>query len=371
MALGAIFDRRNETMRHVALFAPGALPPWTEGRKIFVSQLADKLQSRGVEVSVLNGSGGRSTAAVIFRALRDLRRTCRAAVRPDAVAVFPYGTFRGSRGMLNVGMLRLARAVCANACVPQIPVFYSCAGLTLEQLGERFGPALAIGRSGANVTSIHLGIRHGSRRWRARDEGLKSALFLCGYQRPTAEALRAVLFERGLADLLDAGNALARRDIHLTIAIPFLRDARMRDRLRAQAARRCSELKLELLDEVDAETLFMSHDVFVFPYHSEHAVFVPTSLLEAMSVGIPVVAADQLMYRDITVGHDGPRCALCRIGDSADLARALGAMQQDYQAAIGRAEVAAAYVRSEWTIERSADEITGVLDDLLDKRRDR
>lgn len=297
----------------------------------------------------------------ILSALRQLGALSDGSNVVDAVVVFPYGTFHGLRGRVNTWLLRRSRAICANAGITQIPVFYSCVGLEMDQLGHRFGPALAIGRSGPGITSMHLGIRHQSRTWRPLGDGLQRLLFLCGYQKPTARALHDVLHERGLADLLDAGNVIASENIRLTVAVPFLRDAHMRERLRVEIARRCPTLDVELQDEVDPYTLFQCHDAFAFPYLSQHSVFVPTSLLEAMSIGIPVIAADHAMYRDLTVAKTGDRCSLHRVGDPLDLARILRAMRQDYDVAVERARIVSGEVRKEWTIEHAADELLAAI----------
>lgn len=348
-------------MKRIVLLAPGAVPPWTEGRKIFVTDLAAALRSRGVVVHLLDGAPAASPMRMILGALHQLDALCVGPHAVDAVLTFPYGTFHGLRGMVNAWLLRRSRAICAKAGIAQIPVFYSCVGLGLDRLGRRFGPAMAVGRSGPGIDSIHLGIRHPSHTWRPLGNGLQRLLFLCGYQKPTARALHDVLHERGLADFLDAGNTIASDNIRLTIAVPLLRDARMRERMRAEIARRCSALDVVLQDEVDPYTLFQRHDAFVFPYRRQHSVFVPTSLLEAMSIGIPVIAADHAMYRDLTVGSAGARCGLHRVGDSVDLADTVRGMRQNYDAAVERARTVAVEIREEWTVERAVDELLAVI----------
>jgi glycosyltransferase involved in cell wall biosynthesis len=172
------------------------------------------------------------------------------------------------------------------------------------------------------------------------------------------------LYERGLADLLDAGNAMAAENIRLTIAVPFLRDTRMRKRLRREIAHRCPTLDVVLQEEVDPYALFQTHDVFAFPYRRTHSVFVPTSLLEAMSVGIPVIAANHKMYHDLTVSNNSARCGLHRVGDSEDLTRNLFAMRNAYNVEIEKARMVSGDVRREWTVERAADELLAGISSL-------
>lgn len=349
-------------MRRLGLLAPGAVAPWTEGRKIFVADLADVLKARGIDVQIFDGSPAASPGMMIVRALFDLKRACQGPDAVDAVAAFPYGTFNGIRGWVNASLLRRARAICSAHRVRYIPVFYSCAGMALDRLGSQFGPALAVGRGGPDLGQIHLGIRHPELNWRATHTHITRLLFLCGYQKPTARALHDVLFERGLVDLLDAGDALANDGIRLTVAIPFLRDVWMRERLSKEIASRCPALIVDMEGEVDSHAIFQRHDVFAFPYRNEHSIFIPTSLLEAMSSAIPVLAADHAMYRSLTVTSRGPLCSLHKIGDPADLCRVLHSMKRDYALAIGRAINASAEVRADWTIENAVDELIAAID---------
>jgi glycosyltransferase involved in cell wall biosynthesis len=101
----------------------------------------------------------------------------------------------------------------------------------------------------------------------------------------------------------------------------------------------------------------MAHDVFIFPYRIEHAVFVPTSLLEAMSIGIPVIAADHVMYRDLTHDGDQPRCALHRTGDSGDLANVTAQLSRNYADAVVLAARTRGQIREQWTLPQCADEL--------------
>lgn len=344
-------------MNKIVLFAPGVVPPWTEGRKVFVKDLADELRARGVSVQLLNGASASSRGSVILDALRHLRAVCNDRSHVDVVAAFPYGTFHGFRGKVNAWLLHRSQAICSNAGIPHIAVFYSCVGLEVNQLGSRFAPALAVGRQGSSIDAMHLGIRHPSTTWCSAGNGLGRVLFLCGYQKATLRALHDVLHERGLADLLDAGNAMADENVQLTVAVPFLRNAGMAGRLRREIAQRCPRLDVELQGEVDPYELFRSHDAFVFPYRSRHSVFVPTSLLEAMAFGIPVIAADHLMYRSLTVAKGGARCGLHRVGDATDLGNALHALHGGYDAAIEKAYVVSKEVRTEWTVEHAVDEL--------------
>lgn len=346
-----------KTVKAIVLVAPGVAPPLTEGRKLLVADLAETLRDRGMRVEVICGAPGASGAAAIRQVLQELDRHLRSGATSDAVVVFPWGTFRRLRRLGNAWLLKQTAAVCARFGVTSVPVFYSCVGLGFGELSRRFGPSVAVGRAGPGIRSIPLGVRRAVPEWQPRSPVLRDALFLCGYQKPTHRELRDALDVRGLADLLRAGSGLAAAGIRLSIAIPFLRNAVMRDRLLEHVRRLCPTLSVTLHDEVDAARAFADHDVFVFPYRAHHAVFIPTSLLEALMAGIPVVAADHVMYRSLTVGESGPRCSLHRVGDASDLAERLISMRDNYTIEVARAAQTAIHVRTEWNIEHCADEL--------------
>lgn len=351
-------------MKEILFVAPGVSPPLTEGRKLFVTELARTLNARDMRVNLLDGASGKSGAAAIHVSLRALRQRCMAPGKIAALVVFPYGTFRGLRALANEWLVKRARSISARSGIPDLSVIYSCAGMDLQSLGRRYGPALAVGRRGARLDFIHLGTSRPLPSWRPPANEPRRLLFLCGYQQPTRAAWRKILLERGLIDLLHAGDAIADSGWHLTVAVPLLRDAGMRRALQETATKLCPRLPVEAVGEGDPLELLAAHDAFVFPYREEISVFVPTSLLEALSIGIPTLAADHAMYRALTIGAEGARCHLHRGGDAADLAEQLDAMRRDYASVAARAAHHAASVRAEWNIERSADELLDAIDRL-------
>lgn len=343
-------------MKRIVLVAPGVEPPLTEGRKLFVIDLAEALNRKGFDAEIVNGEPIVAGMQGVRRSLHQLEEYSRSSAKIDAIAIFPYGTFTGIRRFANQWFVRRARTIAHRAGIPVLPVFYSSAGLSVEDIGKKYAPALAIGRSGEGVDELHLGISREMPAWVSRRGVLRNLLFLCGYQKPTQGALDDVLYERGLIDLLRAGNTLADAGLQLTIAIPFLGSPAMQSKARELANKICPRLPIDLRDSVDPASVFNEHDLFVFPYRTPHAVFVPTSLLEAMSVGIPVIAADHAMYRALTLDNGIPRCGLHRIGDHQDLAQTVLAVKDRYGKAVDRSKRAAKSILSEWNIDVSADE---------------
>lgn len=338
----------------VILLAPGVVAPFTEGRKKFVVDLSTRLGTDIVDV--VDGAAGRGTPPwrMLLNALSRLEKEVRQA---RFVLVFPFGTFSGLRGIANSWFVRRARRICARANIPVVTIVYSCAGLPLAKLAKLAAPGMAVGRRSSELDFLHLGLGSRPARWKRRSAGLTNLLFLCGYQQPTQTAFSDVMFDRGLADLLDAAERAAAANITLAVAIPFLRAESMRNRLLEEIRARCPSVQLQMLPEVDPLATLLDYDAFVFPYRTPHAVFVPTSLLEALSMGIPVIAADHDMYRSLTVGSAGPRCWLHTPGNAASLADAIFRMSDSYDEACARAEKVATDISTEWTIDVAAAEI--------------
>lgn len=365
LVVGAILDFRKEAMRHIALIAPGVAPPLTEGRKLFVIDLAEALRRKGLDVDVVSGEPHVSGLRGIWNSLRQLERYCTAHPKIDAAVVFPYGTFTGLRRVANRWFLKKSLSIARRNGIAVLPVFYSSEGLSIEEIGTEFAPALAVGRSGGGVGALHLGISKEIPARAPREGGLRDLLFLCGYQNPTPSALNDVLHGRGLIDLLRAGNALADAGQRLTIAIPFLNDPVMQEKVRKLVSEICPNLPVFLRDSIDPSNVFNEYDAFLFPYRTPHAVFVPTSLLEAMSSGIPVIAADHAMYRALTSNRGVPRCRLHRIGDPEDLASQVLAMKDQYRETVRQSAAEVSLIRKEWNIDVSACELMDALHSLI------
>jgi hypothetical protein len=347
-------------MTRLLFVAPGVTPPLTEGRKLFVTELAELLRQRGMDIEVLNGSGSAGLRAII-QSLRDLRRHLEAADRVIAVFVFPYGTYIGLRAHANRFLVKRARSLCEAAGVLSRPVFYSCAGLSFEDFCARYRPGFAVGRAGEGMAALCLGTSRELPQWSQVSNAATRLLFLCGYQTASRAALRNVLYQRGLIDALRAGSALSGTGASLTIAIPFLRNRGIRNQLSSLARRLCPELRITMVDSGSPLHLLASHDVFLFPYRAQHAVFVPTSLLEAVQIGIPTLVADQACYRSLTTGATAAGCRLHPVGDWHGLVDQFALMKREYAEVVTGARASAAIARTTWTLSRSADELLAAI----------
>ncbi|MDI3260688.1 MAG: glycosyltransferase [Sinobacteraceae bacterium] len=353
-------------MNSLLFVAVGAGPPWTEGRKNLVRDLLGELRARGFDVRMIAG-GARTTFWQFAGSLLELWR-CLALRPPACIVQFPHGRFRGWRGWVNRAMARAVRFSAALRRVPTLTVLYSADGCSLIDARERFGAIAAVGATAAGVAGLRLGAvvraRHPGHRCDASQFRL---LFLCGYQRATKAAVESVLYERGLLRLFEACQDF-RHPVTLTVAAPLLRSPSVRRHFETMARRLCPSLRLVLEATADPHVLLAAQDLFVFPYAVEHEVFIPSSLLEAMMVGVPAVASDRIMYRALTRGGGIPRCELAADDSVEALRSALCRVVDDYPAALTRAAHSRAWVLENWTIPRATDDLIAAIQQVSESR---
>ncbi len=350
-------------MMELLFVAPGARAPWTEGRKNMVRDLVDELLDRGYRVRVLTGSVNRSAAADVVLVLLQLCRSLWTDRRVHVVQ-FPFGRFSGIRGWVNRGSALAVRCICRVARVSLLTVVYSVDGMPVEQARRWFGPLAAVGSEVAEGYFLHLGVDPITL---DNSEGSFASpgqlLFLCGYQDPSEAAVAGVLDERGLRHLFEACGRMSRA-LELTVAIPFLRDSQARSRIAAVASELCPNVALRLDGSMRPADALRSHDAFVFPYLAEHEVFVSTALLEALLIGVPVVARDRRMYRSLTRAHGQARCILARDDSIEALSDAIGECLDNLPGARAKAAQQCEALRAEWSRSRMTDDLVDALQDL-------
>lgn len=308
------------------LVAPGAAPPWTEGRKILVRDLRLVLSENGSETHLITGSApGRAPTYELLATLLDLiRRALQANLSHTRFLIFPYGRFSGVRGLANVLFIGASAWILRLLRRRYLIVCYS-----VDHFDIRWLRALCLQRcvlSGQPMRgqdSFHVGLGDPPRSLTWQGQGQRVVSFMCGYQTFTPATLAGVMHERGLHDLL---CALALLDptaaVHLRICIPFLSDITAFHRLTREIDTIAPGIAYSLHGEVDRDLELQSCDILAFPYASSHTAFVPHTLIEAGFAGVPVLASDQPMYRILWAGFPA-RYALAPPRDPPQLANAL------------------------------------------------
>lgn len=344
------------TLKRITLLAPGVFPPLSEGRKRFVLDLDKQFGAMGYLSELVTGpdskQGGRLLLQAFFQLIATLLRS-----KPDLLLAFPYGRFVGARGIANVLFTVAARFAASIAGVRFATVLYSADGAPLPRLRALFGRLAAVGCHSPGVGFVHLGLGEEVPIKSIRAPGSPPRLlFLCGYQKPEASAVKGVLQERGL-ELLLRSLGLIDRPLSLTIAIPFLRDRDVREELQRLAQEHCPATTISWVAEGDPRELLASHDAFVFPYVVDHEVFVPTSMLEAMAIGVPVVATDLRMYRALSRDESEPTHYLAESVTPAALKTAMDRYLDDPAAALQRAQEKRVRVIAAWNIGQAAKDV--------------
>jgi len=328
----------------VLIVAPDLNPPWSEGRKTFVCDLLRQLAGEW-DLSVLSTAIGepgswqssvparhipcRSKATQLLTLQRALDCQLAHGDRPDLVLHFPFGTFTGMRGIANRFGIAAVDAVSRKHDIPCLTILYSMTAGSLESLSRKVQHLVAAaGRDWSGLTlNIGIDLDNFPRVWSRQDP--RKLLFMAGYSENSSSLLRAILEERGLLQLIRSGDRLAEVGCTLSIAIPLLRFPERRKELQDLLARHAPRLQVELIAEGAPVTLYASHGMFVFPFRVSYTRFMPTSLLEAMACGIPVIAS-RLPMMEAVVRDDEAYCLSFAPDDHACSLRSLPGMRRSH-----------------------------------------
>lgn len=352
-------------------------PPWSEGRKIFVRDLLDQLTSAW-EVSLLSAHIGeprtwscpvpatqiacRNKLSRLLALHSGLKRRLQQSELepPDAILHFPFGTFSGIRGIANRLSIATIDAIAARAGIPCLTVLYSMTQGSLRQLSRKVSHLVAgSGRDWAG-SALNMGINADRYPpvWPGHND--KRLLFMAGYSDNKRVLLQNILHERGLMQLIKAGEGLTRLGYTLTIAIPLLRYAERCKELAKLLAKEAPSLQTRFVSAAEPASLFASHSLYLFPYATNHTRFVPTSMLEAMACGIPVIAPRLTMLEPL-IGSGDAHCLGYAPGDADALLGAVVHAAEHWPATVERARAAAEMVRRQWDIKASAAQLAQIV----------
>jgi glycosyltransferase involved in cell wall biosynthesis len=285
----------------VLFIAPRICTPWTEGRKKLVRDLISQTAARWQLCGLVTIDAGESTdlpenfaAGVVSEGkahlvylVRNLEQAL-AQHRPDLVCHFPFGAFAGLRGLGNLWAIAKVARICRNQRVPCCTLMYSLTAGADTPLHRLLLRDVYFNQHAGGAKGIRFGVKLPAA-GAVYSADSRTLLFMAGEAVATSARLDYVLDTRGLRYLLQAGGALTRLGYRLVVAVPFLKSVQMQDALRRHPDNSWGVDGIEFRAEVTIPAIFQGIRAFVFPYGHEERQFVPTSMVEAMHFGIPVV----------------------------------------------------------------------------------
>ena len=290
----------------VLLVAPKLCSPWSEGRKKFVLDLihasrdcwdlsllctVDSGESPpplDIPLKAVHVGQSHEHLSKLFRELPDYLKE----QHPDLVLHFPFGAFSGVRSIANLAFILWLRWLCRRRRLAEMTLMYSVTSEANNRLHEMVLRGTYRNQYSGQGRSIRFGVSlpgDDCRNFVDDRSGFpkKKLLFLAGMAEVSAERLDYVLQIRGLAALLDAGPTLVAQGFELCVGIPFLKDPSLLQEIRRLAGGWGEAITYKSL--VECPDIYRENDIFVFPYAREELQFVPTSVVESMHWGTPVV----------------------------------------------------------------------------------
>ena len=360
------------------LVTPELFGPWSEGRKNFIRQLASRLEP-GMSADLLSTTspqadcfrnpGGETIYCVRESRIDRLlalpswvRKTAARGEKPyDAVVHFPFGTFRGGRALINRLLIHAVHAAAESKRTPCITALYSVSDGNLRDLNKTLRIATSP-REDWNGLSLRFGIDFEGISVRSCEvAGASRLLFMAGYSQDSKALLENALYERGLVDVLKIGDRLASEGFTLTVAMPLLKMPHLRRRFIRIVGAHSKQLQVDIVAEGAPLQLMRRHSLYVFPYRRNLTSFIPTSVLEAMATGIPVIMTRLEMVRELR-GLGDEYCFSAEPGDPDSLLGAILAARNDLPERRRRTQLAAEYVRRVWSIEGSVRDLAQIVE---------
>lgn len=352
----------------VLIVAPRICTPWTEGRKKFVCDLIAAADGRWQLCGLVTVDPGETTRLPrdfathvvsrtrehIFFLTGNLKRAI-ARHKPDLVCHFPFGTFAGLRGLANLWAIASIARTCRGAAVPCCTIMYSLTAEADTALHRFLLKDVHFNQYLGGRNGIRFGVSLEPNTDDFHDPGTRTLLFMSGAAEATAENLDYVLDVRGLRYLLKAGAALSQLQYRLVVAVPFLRDSAMLDQLKQHPDNQWHEGHIEFRSEVSVPGVFRGMSAFVFPYGQEEKQFVPTSIVEAMHFGIPVVLPRLNFLAQFCA--DTEKALVHEPRDVKSLIEQVARLDADAGNLAAIRRQAAAFVNAEYSISNSVNDI--------------
>jgi len=364
----------------IIIVAPGIAPPWTEGRKNFVRDLLPKLGNHWqihllttcmdsaypfkyrfpVPVTILpvryRGMQYFSLHLKLVRLIRE--------IKPDIILHFPYGTFDGLRGHVNRYSLKAVHRICYHHQLPCLSILYSMTRGNLNKLEIKITPLATAPTYNWSGFVVHQGIEPSRFPSIPKPTNNRTLLFMAGMQENNRRLLKNILFERGLIEVIKAGQQLARHQFRLSIAIPMLRYAERRIELESYLSSMAPDLSTCILTKVVPQQVLSDHSIYIFPYQKNLRVFIPTSVLEAMVMGAPVLLSQLPMVSALSK-HYPPICSFYEAGNPVSLVESVLKMTQNWETTLKRSARAAQYVRKYWSVQHASEQICQIIGSVI------
>ncbi|MBW2119932.1 MAG: glycosyltransferase family 4 protein, partial [Deltaproteobacteria bacterium] len=357
----------------ILLVAPEICSPWTEGRKRFVRDLGFALSKEHDVILLCTKAKGQTTdfpvpyksaergwgpfhLIFLHNAIGPLINN----FKPHLVCHFPYATFQHIYRLANTWTMWKIDRLCRRHSVPCFTIMYSISKEATPEMLKPWVSNLVLNQfSFGYEKQVRLGICFDNKtpvlERRKPIPRNPKLLFMAGMWQQTHKRLKYVLERRGLSTLLRAGKKLTETGAQLIVAVPLLENPELRDLLLRDSNNTWSKECIKLIGEVPLPDIFESVDLFVFPYAREESSFLPTSVIESMAWGTPVILPDHdfLAY----LRQDGRTAFSFPAGNSDQLANIITDLLNDPDKYNTVRENGMHYVRKEMSIEQSCKDL--------------
>jgi len=348
-------------------------PPWSEGRKKLIYGVASRL-NRIHNVQLLTTGltstnitepcfGNQKKCFFSYQKIIRLHQGLNEVLHEggsDLVIHFPFGTFHGFRKIVNIWSMKYIDKQCARYGVRCLTILYSITGGSRDELKKKVRELVISPVKEWKGLTITLGTDLSKNHYiNTKHDDKPTVLFMAGLQEQKGRVLKHILLERGLEDVVRAAPILAKNGIRVIVAIPLLSNPRLKNKLYARFMMECPHLDLDLRTSVPVPEIFRETDLYLFPYRRELTQFIPTSVIESMGVGKPVVLSDLDMF--VALRNDGRTAYSFRRGDFKHLGEVVIRALSNPEERRSMACAAREFVIKEWSLDRTVLEILNIL----------
>jgi len=348
-------------------------PPWSEGRKKLIHGVAARLNkihtvqvitTSNRTINIVEPCPGHQKKTIFsYQKITKMHQEVNKALSkrvPDVVLHFPFGTLHGLRRIANVWSMKYIDKQCARYGVRCLTILYSITKGSREELKRTVRELVVAPGAGWNGLTITMGTDMGDTNYIDSEHGGKpTVLFMAGLQAHKEKVLKHILLERGLEDVVKASPMLAEAGVRVIVAIPLLSNSRLRNKLYRRFIKEYPQLDLDLRSSISIPEIFKETDLYLFPYRKELTQFIPTSVIEAMRAGRPVVLSDLDMFASL--GNEGRTAYLFRRGDSRHLGEVVIKALSNPADRREKACAAREFVTENWSLDKTVSDIMQIL----------